>query len=45
VDARQLAALPAPFRVVGGAELRETTRVLGERLVAASAPRTVDQDV
>jgi hypothetical protein len=45
VDAGQLAALPAPFRVAGGAELRETTCVLGERLVAASAPRTVDQDV
>jgi predicted DNA-binding transcriptional regulator YafY len=37
--AEQLAVLPAPFRVVGGAELQETTRVLGERLLAASAPQ------
>ena len=35
--AERLAVLPAPFRVVGGVELRETTRVLGERLLAASA--------
>jgi predicted DNA-binding transcriptional regulator YafY len=34
--AEQLAGLPAPFRVVGGPELRHTTRVLGERLLAAS---------
>jgi hypothetical protein len=39
--AEQLAVLPAPFRVVGGVELQETTRVLGERLLAAaSAPRS-----
>ncbi|HEY0690074.1 MAG TPA: WYL domain-containing protein [Kribbella sp.] len=38
--AEQLAALPAPFRVVGGVELQESTRMLGERLLAASAPRT-----
>jgi predicted DNA-binding transcriptional regulator YafY len=35
--AEQLAALPAPFRVVGGIELLHTTRALGERLLAASA--------
>ena len=34
--AEQLARLPAPFEVVGGVELRETTRALGERLLAAS---------
>ncbi len=34
--AEQLAAVPAPFRVVGGVELRHTTRALGERLLAAS---------
>jgi predicted DNA-binding transcriptional regulator YafY len=34
--AEQLAALPAPFRVVGGPELRHTTRALGERLLAAT---------
>jgi predicted DNA-binding transcriptional regulator YafY len=34
--AEQLAGLPAPFRVLGGPELRHTTRVLGERLLAAS---------
>jgi predicted DNA-binding transcriptional regulator YafY len=33
--AEQLAALPAPFRVVAGPELRHTTRALGERLLAA----------
>ena len=34
--AEQLAALPAPFRVVGGPELRHTTGTLGQRLLAAS---------
>jgi len=34
--AEQLAALPAPFRIVDGAEVRHTTRVLGERLLAAA---------
>ena len=34
--AEQLAGLPAAFQVVGGPELRHTTRVLGERLLAAS---------
>jgi hypothetical protein len=38
--AEQLAALPAPFRVVGGVELQETTHAVGE-LLAASAPRSV----
>jgi predicted DNA-binding transcriptional regulator YafY len=33
--AEQLATLPAPFRVVGGPELRATTRALGARLLAA----------
>jgi predicted DNA-binding transcriptional regulator YafY len=33
--AEQLAALPAPFRVVGGAELRETVKALAARLAAA----------
>jgi hypothetical protein len=33
--AEQLAAVPAPFRVVGGPELRQTTRALGESLLAA----------
>jgi hypothetical protein len=33
--AEQLTALPAPFRVVGGPEIRHTTRVLAERLLAA----------
>jgi predicted DNA-binding transcriptional regulator YafY len=36
--AEQLAALPAPFQVLGGPELRHTTRALGERLLAASEP-------
>jgi len=34
--AEQLAALPAPFTVVAGPELRETVRRVGERMVAAS---------
>jgi predicted DNA-binding transcriptional regulator YafY len=34
--AEQLAALPAPFRVVRGPELRATTRALGRRLLAAA---------
>ena len=38
--AEQLAALPAPFRVVRGPELRHTTRALGERLLAASEDHT-----
>jgi predicted DNA-binding transcriptional regulator YafY len=33
--AEQLVAVPAPFRVVGGPELRKVTRALGERLLAA----------
>jgi predicted DNA-binding transcriptional regulator YafY len=35
--AEQLAVLPAPFRVVGGVELRHTTRALGRRLLDATA--------
>jgi predicted DNA-binding transcriptional regulator YafY len=34
----QLVRLPASFRVVGGVELRSTTRALGERLAAAATP-------
>ena len=36
--AEQLAVIPAPFRVVGGAELRATVRALGERFLAAGSP-------
>jgi hypothetical protein len=36
--AENLAALPAPFRVVGGPELRETTAAVGRRLLAATEP-------
>jgi predicted DNA-binding transcriptional regulator YafY len=35
--AEQLAVVPAPFRVVGGPELRETTRAVGQRLLTAAA--------
>jgi predicted DNA-binding transcriptional regulator YafY len=34
--AEQLATIPAPYRVVGGPEIRATTRRLGERLLAAA---------
>lgn len=36
--AERLAAVPAPFRVLGGAELQAAIRALGERLLAAGAP-------
>jgi len=35
--AENLAALPAPFRVVGGPELRETVAAVGARMLAATA--------
>jgi predicted DNA-binding transcriptional regulator YafY len=35
--ARQLAAIPAPFRVIGSPELKRATVALGERLVQAAA--------
>jgi predicted DNA-binding transcriptional regulator YafY len=34
--AEQLAAVPAPFRIVGGPEVREMARKLGQRLLAAA---------
>ncbi len=34
--AEVLAAIPAPFRVVSGPELRDAVRALGERLIAAA---------
>ncbi|ACQ79004.1 Helix-turn-helix type 11 domain protein [Beutenbergia cavernae DSM 12333] len=39
--AEQLAVLPAPYRIVGGPELRSCARDLGERMVAASGPRVL----
>jgi predicted DNA-binding transcriptional regulator YafY len=39
--AEQLARLPAPFRIVRGPEVQETTRVLGQRLLSATqSPNT-----
>jgi predicted DNA-binding transcriptional regulator YafY len=38
--AEELAALPAPFRIVQGPELRRTTRALGERLLAAAGEQS-----
>lgn len=35
--AEELAALPAPFRIVGGPELREAARRLGRRMLDAAA--------
>jgi predicted DNA-binding transcriptional regulator YafY len=35
--ARRLAAIPAPFRVIGSAELKRATAALGQRLVQAAA--------
>jgi hypothetical protein len=34
--ARQLAAIPAPFRVFGSAELQSAVAALGQRLLRAS---------
>ncbi|MFD7659859.1 helix-turn-helix transcriptional regulator [Actinosynnema sp. NPDC059797] len=36
--AEQLAVLPAPYRVVGCAELRDALRAIGERMLAAAGP-------
>jgi predicted DNA-binding transcriptional regulator YafY len=36
--AERLAAVPAPFRIVGGPELQQTARVLGQRLLEAARP-------
>ncbi len=36
--ARQLAAIPAPFRVVGSAEIQRATAALGQRLAQAAGP-------
>jgi hypothetical protein len=38
--AEQLAALPAPFRIVAGPEVSHAARVLGERLLAAAGDAT-----
>jgi predicted DNA-binding transcriptional regulator YafY len=37
--AEQLAAIPAPYRIVRCPELQEAARVLGQRLLAAGSPR------
>ena len=34
--AEQLAAFPVPYRVVGGAELRNAVRAVGRRMLAAT---------
>jgi hypothetical protein len=34
--AEQLALLSSPYRIVGGPELRETARVVGQRLIDAA---------
>jgi predicted DNA-binding transcriptional regulator YafY len=36
--AEQLAAMPAPYRIVEGPELRHSARAIGERLLAAAGP-------
>ena len=41
--AEQLAAIPAPYRIVGGPELQETARVVGQRLLAAAGDATADE--
>jgi predicted DNA-binding transcriptional regulator YafY len=38
--AERLAAVPAPYRIVGGPELQHTARVLGQRLLAAAGSPT-----
>ena len=42
--AELLAALPAPFRIVGGEELLAAVRALGERLLAAAGEATTSTD-
>jgi hypothetical protein len=42
--AEQLAVIPAPFRVVGGVELRHTVAGLGRRLLDASPNSDSDSD-
>ena len=37
--AEQLAAIPAPYRIVRCPELQEAARTLGQRLLAAGSPR------
>ena len=36
--AEQLAAIPAPYRIVGSPELREAARIVGQRLLEAAEP-------
>ena len=38
--AERLGRVPVPFEVVGGPELRATTRAVGARLLAAAGPDT-----
>jgi len=38
--AERLVAVPAPFRIIGGAELRSVARRLGERMAAAAGEPT-----
>ncbi len=38
--AEQLVAIPAPYRIVGGPEVQQAARVLGQRLLAAADPET-----
>jgi predicted DNA-binding transcriptional regulator YafY len=38
--AEQLAALPAPFRIVGSEQVRQAARSVGERLLRAAEPQT-----
>ena len=36
--AEQLARIPAPYRIVGCGELRQSARAVAERMLAASGP-------
>jgi predicted DNA-binding transcriptional regulator YafY len=43
--AEQLAAIPAPYRIVEGAELRDAARRLGRRFLAATSDPAADRPV
>jgi predicted DNA-binding transcriptional regulator YafY len=41
--AERLASISSPYRIVGGPELQETARVVGQRLLTAAGDATADE--